>query len=92
MCFLAVLFSINTLVDLAKYFIPIMQWTHQPIQLSPQERNLLGVNENGALRNFSSLANKVAKCYWYFMIFRDNILVVFFFQNVRFLQVSKAWQ
>ncbi|XP_038067904.1 transmembrane protein 209-like [Patiria miniata] len=45
-CFLAVLFSINTLVDLAKYVLPIMQWTHQPILLSPQERNLLGVNEN----------------------------------------------
>ncbi|XP_022081205.1 transmembrane protein 209-like isoform X1 [Acanthaster planci] len=45
-CFLAVLFSINTVVDLARYALPIMQWTHQPIHLSLQERNLLGVNEN----------------------------------------------
>ncbi|XP_033647233.1 transmembrane protein 209-like [Asterias rubens] len=44
--FLAVLFSINTLIDLARYAIPILQWTHQPIQLSPKERDLLGVNKN----------------------------------------------
>ena len=53
--FLAVLFSINTLIDLARYAIPILQWTHQPIQLSPKERDLLGVNKNGKVKELGNV-------------------------------------
>ncbi|XP_077982118.1 transmembrane protein 209-like isoform X2 [Glandiceps talaboti] len=45
-CALAAVFTINTIVDFAKYLGPTTGLTQQPIILSPQQRTLLGVKQN----------------------------------------------
>ncbi|XP_070558588.1 transmembrane protein 209-like [Ptychodera flava] len=45
-CGLALLFSLNTMVDFARYLGPTTGLTQQPIALSPQQKQLLGVKQN----------------------------------------------
>ncbi|XP_002730812.1 transmembrane protein 209-like [Saccoglossus kowalevskii] len=44
--FLATLFTLNAVVDFARYLGPTTGLTQQPIALSPQQRRLLGVGPN----------------------------------------------
>lgn len=43
---LAVLFSVNFVVDFAKFIIPTVQGIRYPVELSPYERDILGVRNN----------------------------------------------
>ncbi|XP_072038570.1 transmembrane protein 209-like isoform X2 [Amphiura filiformis] len=44
-CALAVLFTINTVVDLGKFLVPTIRRVQDPIHLSPMEKSLLGVKD-----------------------------------------------
>lgn len=46
-CAFTVLFTFNSLVDLWRYVIPTLQGMRHPIALSPMEKDMLGVGDNG---------------------------------------------
>lgn len=45
-CAFTVLFTFNALVDLWRYILPTLQGVRHPIQLSPLEKDILGVQDN----------------------------------------------